>query len=191
MKRTQDNGSRDDTMPNRKPPHDALGSKDRLRASADVLGAQSLIDQFEASLREETALAAEDREYLEQQFRDAIAEAKESKGTVEVMPRSEWMELVEALQHSEALDQDEANALIRQLDEVMQPIKRPLVSKAMEFGRLCQEQGETAALEWYKQQAGLAGDRESSPIPVSSDVSQFRDTITRSRSRRLRGPPHD
>lgn len=152
--------------------------------------AQALMAAFDESLQHDPGLDHEGRDYLRETFQGVLEEVQggeEAKN--KILDRSEWLEMVENLQKVEALDEDETSALIRQLDQMMQPMKRPAVSLALEFNRRCQEDGEEEALQWYRQQVERSSQQPVSAGPRQTDAKPARDSVTQSRSRRLRGPP--
>ena len=87
------------------------------------------------------------------------------------------------------LSEDERNALVRQLDAAIDPLQQPDAQVAMEFARRVQRDGETKALEWLREQRAASAADAVDPAKSKAPLLPGRESITRSRSRRLRGPP--
>lgn len=161
------------------------------RAQAMDSDVQHLLAQFSESLRDEPDIDQEGRDYLQQQFEDALKGAKSAQDPGGDAGSADWRQMVEVLRSAEALDEDEANALIRQMDQMMQPFKRPAVSLAMEYSRRCKADGEESARDWYKRQTLQDPEKDPPPVPGFTRRPLPKDSVTQSRSRRLRGPPND
>jgi len=160
------------------------------RAQAVDSDVQHLLAQFSECLRDEPDIDQEGRNYLQQQFADALKGAKSAQDPGDA-GSADWRQLVEVLRSTEGLDEDEANALIRQMDQMMQPLKRPAVSLAMEYSRRCRADGEESARDWYKRQTLQDPEKDPPPVPGFTRRPLPKDSVTLSRSRRLRGPPND
>ena len=167
---------------------------DGTDANQEQLGsdcdAQALIDDFEASLQDDADLDQQGREFLSQQFTSAVKDAAVNVKAGSGPQRSDWLETIEALRGMGVVDEDESNTLIRQLDQALQPLQRRNVQVAIEFSRRCKEQDEQSALEWLRAATAESADAQQQAAPSpQGDHGTGGDTITKSRSRRLRGPP--
>ena len=101
-----------------------------------------------------------------------------------------------ALQAAGAVSDEDANALVRQLDGALAAFERRESKFAIEFSQRMARDGEQAALEWLRDNRdALLG--EGSPGSVHAAMSNgigepapvMATDATRSRARRVRGPP--
>lgn len=157
--------------------------------TSEALDPQSLIDTFTASLQD-VEMDEGQRQQFGAQFEQAIRDAAANPKADTALERSDWLQAVDVLRQMGVVDENESNALVRQLDQAMQPLQRRNVQLAMEFSRRCEQDGEEQALEWFRAQTLTEGGASSEAPGHStrSDLPQG-DTILNSRSRRLRGPP--
>ncbi len=170
------------------PPQDEL---DRI--------ADSLVEELAATLEEGGVLGADDRAALREQVELALRQQVEAVAAGPAAPavgaaassRSEWLDTIEGLRANEVLTEEDANALIRQLDVILSPSQNKDVDLALEFGRRFQRDGQEQALAWFKAQLNGAS-TETSPNeggkPSEPPVA-LASAIVNSKSRRLRGPP--
>src|SRR5690606_17314897 len=121
-------------------------------------GVEQLLQQFESILEKDLGVDAELREAMQQQFGHALSEAAASPAATEPPDRAAWMEAVQALHKSGSMDEDSANALVRQLDGLLQPLERRESRLAIEFGRRMQSDGADEALAWFREQRAAAQD---------------------------------
>jgi hypothetical protein len=170
---------------------DAAGEEVGQEAPVAANDTQALIDDFDASLQDDADLDQEGRQFLSQQFKAAIQDAASNGGTSRPLERSDWLETLEVLRDMGVVDEDESNTLVRQLDQALQPLQRRNVQVALEFSRRCNEQDEQSALEWLRAQTAEAPKAQQPSSPPSPQLKHAAsgDTVTQSRSRRLRGPP--
>ena len=182
----------------RKPASDAALQRRAAEAevavsSADVddgIDRDAILAEFESALREQPGIGPEGLDFLMPFMRDAVEQASLAPSRVELDAKS-WMATFDAIV-GDTLDEAERNAFVRQLNEAIEPLNEAGTKVALEFARRLQSDGEVAALDWLAEQrraaekeaaaAASPGDRRSVPAPGPQ-------TITRSRSRRLRGPP--
>lgn len=150
------------------------------------IGPEQILSQFEAALREQEDLDEEGFEFLMGHLRDAV-ESASLQPELQELDRNTWIRTFDALV-GEHLDEGDRNAFIRQLNEAIDPLSSSGVQIATEFARRLQAEGEEAALDWLAEQRALEQARSQPRDPASEDTPQ-RQSITRSRSRRLRGPP--
>lgn len=164
-------------------------------AEADVkAGMKDFLQQLESALGDDPHLDRESRDALMRQFEEAMAESDgQAVPIATVADRGVWMEALQALQASGAIDERDTNDLIRQINQALQPLQRQESQLAIEFSRRLQTEGEEKALAWFRiKAAALAqndGGEERSPLPATAEVSPLRSETVNSRSRRLRGPP--
>lgn len=146
---------------------------------------EQILEQFSSALREQEELDEEGYEFLMGHLRDAV-ESASLQPELQQLDRMTWINTFDAIVGDD-MDEGDRNALIRQLNEAIDPLDSSGVQIASEFAKRLQAEGEAAALNWLGEQRKHAA-VESDPIPDSEDAP-LRQSITRSRSRRLRGPP--
>lgn len=152
---------------------------------------QEILDLLERSLRA-TAPSGDDEEldFVIQHMRKAVASADlrpESTG----IDRSAWVDTLETLASEGLLVGQEREDLIRQFGEATDPLQSREAQVALELAQRIERDGEHAAMEW------LAALRSGSAPALDAGggaleggpVLPGKQSITRSRSRRLRGPP--
>lgn len=186
----------------RTPPTGSVGLDQIVTVAADAspdagsqqaeLGVEQkrLLKEFEAALSEQSSLDREDRDFIFEQYKAAIENASiESKLTPDV-DRATWIETAELLSRDQEIERTDIDALIRQFDEAMQPLQSPRVQVALEYVQRLQQYGEANAMEWLQgQHNNQEQDAASKIVPSTPDAILRRQSITQSKSRRLRGPP--
>ena len=165
---------------------------------ADAVEAQKeeALQQFFDLLGEDPSLDSETREQIRRELSAALDAVESPQNSFEMPDRDVWMDAAKALQSVGAVSDDEANALVRQLDDALSVFDRKESKFALEFSQRMARDGEDAALEWLRQNrqvllgegSGSAGNAGMSngignPPPVMATDA------TRSRARRVRGPP--
>lgn len=149
---------------------------------------EQLIDQFGQSLREQLGQDNAELEAVLEHFRQTVED-------VPLEPHlagpdfNTWIETLEALEQNGLLDEDERETLIRQFRDAMAPLQDREAQIALEFAGRLERDGEEKALEWLSAQQRTSSDDGTGKAPESAAGSGGKQEITRSRSRRLRGPP--
>ncbi len=191
--------------PPRRPPPQPRPSQTvvALRPDADEAGVaaadddgyaaviEALVDELATALEAGGVLDPQDRAALRGQVELALRQ-QQGDASAEATPdaaRAEWRETVEGLRRSEVLTEDDASALLRQLDGVLTPERDRDVARALEFGRRVREQGQDQALAWLKAQDQAGDDDDDAVAVVHAPPASLATSIVNSRSRRLRGPP--
>lgn len=156
-------------------------------------GMQKLQEQFQDILQGDVDLGPEQREQMGRMFGQALEHAAATPGPAsdDVFDRGVWRETVETLRQSGGVAEDEADALIRSLNDALEPLERRESRLALEFSRRMAADGEQAAIEWLRRQTdreSVQQAQQSTPIPQDDHPSP-RNEVVRSRSRLLRGPP--
>lgn len=164
-------------------------------AGADLkAGMDDFLRQLDSALREDPSLDRDARDALMQQFEGAMSATNGGAPSIAALAdRSLWVDAVQSLQSSGAMSESEANDLIRQINQALQPLQRRESQLAIEFSRRLQTEGEEKALAWFRKEAASLNnapdaERAASTRP-SAEVSPLRSETIHSRSRRLRGPP--
>ncbi|MDH5822019.1 hypothetical protein QFW77_03290 [Luteimonas sp. RD2P54] len=156
-------------------------------------GMEKLQQQFQTILQGDAELGPEQREQMGQFFEQALASAAASSAPLseEVFDRATWRETVELLRQSGGVAEDEADDLIRCLNDALEPLERRESQLAVEFSRRMAADGEEKAIEWLRAQTDK-GSAQQAQRPVAlpqDDHPSLRNEVVKSRSRRLRGPP--
>jgi hypothetical protein len=148
-----------------------------------------LLADFEGALREQPGMDPEGLEFMLGHLRDALDDVDAAQ--VATPDRGAWMQALDAFVGHGALSEEDRAALVRQLDAAIDPLQGADAQVATEFARRLQADGEQQALRWLKEQQAGARDEEDQAGIAAADtvVAPGPETITRSRSRRLRGPP--
>lgn len=165
-------------------------------AAAVEMEKDALLQQFFELLGEDPSLDLETRDQIRSELSAAL-DAVDAADTVFQAPdRETWMEAAKALQAAGAVSDEDANALVRQLDGALAAFERRESKFAIEFSQRMARDGEQAALEWLRDNRdALLG--EGSPGAVHAAMSNgigepapvMATDATRSRARRVRGPP--
>jgi len=159
--------------------------------SAEAL-ADQLIRQFSTALSDDSDVDRDTAEFLTAQLTDALHKTAQAPDQMVEIDKSEWFATVRALQESGAMQEDEGNALIRQIDKALEPLDRRESKLAFEFSRRLREQGQEAALAWFRTESAKLQEEDKAEAPPhgfgTPEASLDSETI-QSRSRRLRGPP--
>ncbi|WP_242111959.1 hypothetical protein [Luteimonas aquatica] len=149
---------------------------------------EELLATFEAALREQPGMDEKSLEIMLQQFRETIDSAPLDP-SLTVPDRNMWLETIDALVRSQSITEADRSELIREFDEAMAPLQDQDVLVALEFAQRIQRDGREKALEWFNAQREQQEQAAGQQTPAREGPSQFRQSITKSRSRRLRGPP--
>lgn len=146
---------------------------------------KAVLDTFEASLRQQPGLEGDELEFVIAHMRKRVQEM-EFQPEIAGPDRNAWVQTLDALVEGDLLSRDECDVLIRQFGEATGPLHTRDAMLALELARRIERDGHERAMEWLvTQETGDAGG-----ILVSSLVEVTgKQSITRSRSRRLRGPP--
>jgi hypothetical protein len=93
-----------------------------------------LVAEFSAALAQQEGLDKESQIFIVEQFQHAVQEANEDPDS-KPPDRAEWIHVIELLQQSGELAEDETNTLIRQLDAALRPLEGREARLALEFNR--------------------------------------------------------
>lgn len=151
---------------------------------------QELEQQFQAVLQDDASLDVETREQFGQLFQQALEDAAASPDLDAEPDSAEWVGAVEALRQGGGVADDEANQLIRRINDALAPLQRKESRLAMEFSRRLAADGQEKALAWLRdaREAEQRASKEAVELPRDNHPS-LQDEVVNSRSRRLRGPP--
>lgn len=158
-------------------------------------GMADLQRKFQSLLQEQAGLDPEERAEMAKFFEQSIQDASGSPSGAlneDVFDKATWSDTVELMLKAGTVEQDEADHLIRTINDALAPLECRESKLAIEFNRRMATEGEQRAIEWLRSQSQTTetqAAREPQAVP-GSDVRQpvASETIN-SRSRRLRGPP--
>ncbi|TYT25905.1 hypothetical protein FZO89_06360 [Luteimonas viscosa] len=151
---------------------------------------REILDLLEASLRT-TAPAGddEDLDFVIAHMRKAVAEANLQPAATGI-ERTAWVDTLEALARDGLLAREERESLIRQFGEATSQVQNREVQVALELAQRIERDGEQAAMAWLASlRAGDAPAPGAGGAFADQVVLPGKQSITKSRSRRLRGPP--
>lgn len=152
---------------------------------------QKLIADFAASLEGRDDLDEDGRDFLLQQYREAV-ESAPADLSLTIPDRMQWIETVDALKANGLLSEEDSNNLVRSFEEALHPLQSPEFKDALEFARRLRSGDEESALAW------LASRRESADAddasgdgssPTTTPEHTRRPATGDRRVRRPRGPP--
>lgn len=154
-------------------------------------GFEEKLAEFEAMLQAQPGMTEEGLELVLQGCRDALDNVS-LQPALAVPQRNEWIASIDALIQQGALDQASGDALVRQIDAAVAPLESPGVQRALELAERIQRDGQAQAREWLETQSDKEASDDLAQVrsnEAAVDSHPLRESITRSRSRRLRGPP--
>ena len=149
-----------------------------------------IIAQLEQALRA-TAPAGDDQDldFVIEQMRKAVA-AADLRPEPSAMERAPWVDTLEALAGEGLLAVEERESLIRQFGEASDVLQTREAQVALELAERIERDGEQAAMAWLASlRPGNPEARGVGGTVETNAVLPGKQSITRSRSRRLRGPP--
>lgn len=149
---------------------------------------QRAIDEFESSLRGQDGMDEEGMQLLLDAFRAAVNEAPMDVSFTPLGPE-EVARTLNGLVDEGVLQEDERNALARQFESALDPLEDEKVRIALEFAQRVERDGEAEARKWLEAQQEASSDGAGQQPLDSSATPHSGQAITKSRSRRLRGPP--
>ena len=151
----------------------------------------NLVEDFAATLDRRDDLDEDGRDFLLQQYREALENAADDL-SVSIPDRMQWIETVDALKASGLLSDEDSNNLIRSFDEAMHPLQSPEFKEALELATRMRDGGEESALAWLESRRAKADSAEETaagPVPEASPEHARRPVTGDRRVRRPRGPP--
>lgn len=158
--------------------------------TADEAQRRKLVDDFAASLDRRDDLDEDGRDFLLQQYREAVENAPADL-SLSIPDRMQWIETVDALKANGLLSDEDSNNLIRSFEEALHPLQSPEFREALEFASRIRDGGEESALAWLESRRAQAdaGEQASAPVPAAMPEHARRPATGDRRVRRPRGPP--
>lgn len=158
-------------------------------------GMAELQQKFQALLQDQMDIGHEERAEMAQFFEQSIRDAAQSPTTPlneEVFDKATWSRTVDLMRKAGTVTDDEADHLVRTINDALLPLERRESRLAIEFNRRMAADGEQKAVEWLQAQS-METQAETARRPLGTSLgdasSPARDETINSRSRRLRGPP--
>ncbi|MGJ4802655.1 hypothetical protein ACQYVW_05415 [Luteimonas sp. SDU82] len=150
---------------------------------------REIFDLLEQSLRA-TAQPGddEDLDFVIEHMRKAVSGA-DLRPATSTIDRTAWVDTLESLASEGLLDGDERENLIRQFGEAGSVLHSRDAQVALELARRIERDGERAAMEWLASQRAGHAPTHGAGATIDDGPVAGKQSITRSRSRRLRGPP--
>lgn len=180
------------------PPAGGAAPQERAQSGGGVearvqSGLKAIQQQFQALLEADQDINPDQREHMARFFEQALEDAAASSAPAadDVFDPATWTGTVDQLRRSGDIAADEADHLIRSLNEALAPLERRESRLALEFSRRMASEGEARAIAWLRQQSS-EGEAEAARRPAPPPVAQvatLHSDVVNSRSRRLRGPP--
>lgn len=152
---------------------------------------QKLVADFAASLEGRDDLDEDGRDFLLQQYRQAV-ESAPADLSLTIPDRMQWIETVDALKANGLLSEEDSNNFIRSFEEALHPLQSPEFKDALEFARRLRSGDEESALAWLasrKDSAGADDASDAGPSPTATPEHARRPATGDHRVRRPRGPP--
>jgi len=137
-------------------------------AMPDAPERQRVIDDFEAALREDPGLTAEERDTILRSFKDALHNAPVQLGAPDVDElRASFVRVVQTMAEERFIEPSEQEGLMRQLFDAAKVLDSDEVRQSTEFARRIQQDGEAKALEWLAAQRKPSAPQQAAPQPSS------------------------
>lgn len=158
---------------------------------SDAEQRQKLVADFAASLEGRDDLDEEGRDFLLQQYRDAV-ESAPADLSLTIPDRMQWIETVDALKANGLLSEEDSNNLVRSFEQALHPLQSPEFKDALECARRLRSGDEASALAWLasrREGAGADDASEDDPLPTEFPEHARRPATGDRRVRRPRGPP--
>ena len=162
------------------------GSLDPQKMASELLG------QIDDLLRNQPSIGQEDREAFNEHFGAALRKAVDAGDAAGSGGGASLQDSVEQLKRYAAEVDDGSNELVRRLNDALAPLERRETKIALEFSRRLQADGQESAMSWLREQQQATEQDAAGANQVVPDRNRgqpTRDDVTKSRSRRLRGPP--
>lgn len=126
---------------------------------------QRLIDEFDAALRDEPELSAEERESVLRQFREALQNAPVQLGAPDLEAlQANFAGTVGAMAQEQMIHASDREGLIRNFQEALQPLADEQVRRSSELAARIERDGAEKAGEWLATQGGATQESMASPI---------------------------
>lgn len=164
------------------------GAEATARQSQHEALKQRAIQEFESSLRGKEGIDEQGLEALLGAFRDAVREAPLDVQFTPLDPE-EVTRTLNGLVDDGVLVEEDRNAIARQFEGALDPLQDTELQIALEFAQRVERDGEAEARQWLQAQKAAADANAPQDPPAADVVPHSSQAITRSRSRRLRGPP--
>ena len=153
---------------------------------------EDLLKDIHGQLKDQKSLDSGEIDQVMEHFRAAIADASLEPSATTPVDMLSWIQVLEdtILADQDASEEDERNALLRQSGDLKNSFQNHDLQVALEYVQRLQEHGEEAAVAWL---ASRQAEKETAKVSAQVNEQGMAEiaphSITRSKSRRLRGPP--
>lgn len=148
-----------------------------------------IIEEFESALREQPGMDDEGLEFLMGIFRKTVDETPLDASLAPTDP-ADFAKTLNLLVENGVLGEDDRNDLVRHCEESFAPLRDKDVQIALEFAERLSRDGESKAMEWLEAQQQASVEVPKTAVETAGRTGvALKQSVTRSRSRRLRGPP--
>lgn len=162
------------------------------QGAANEAARDKFMKQLHVQLVEQRSLDNSEIDLIMEHFRAAVAEVSLKPITSE-LDMSSWISVLEDVASAESAAPDEADhlALLRQIFQLKTSLQEPGLQTALEYMQRLEADGEEEASAWLAGRRAEQGDAEVATQANDKDAAglMLQQSITQSRSRRLRGPP--
>lgn len=150
---------------------------------------QEFLRNLQAELLDQRSLSSDEIDLLMAHFRQAINEAPLEPHAAQ-LDAAAWVAQLEQFVSSDLTEGADRAELIRQISQLKESIENKSLQIALEYSERLQRDGEAEAMKWlaakHEEQVQAQVERQAETLPRESGLRQ---SVTRSKSRRLRGPP--
>lgn len=166
-------------------------STETERGEVAVEAQQEFLRTLHADLIDQRSLSEGEVDSIMAYFRDAIEAARIDPQPAQKLDVGAWIEQLERLAEGGSVGADDQAALLRQISQLKESCEDQSLQLALEYSERLQRDGEQEAMKWL---ADRQADQTQFQVQKHANelvekVSSLKQSVTRSRSRRLRGPP--
>src|SRR5690606_11034529 len=135
--------------------------------AAAAIDPEAMLAEFESALRSEPGIGQDGLDFLMPFLRDAVEQASLQPFRAEIDPAA-WKAAFDGIV-GDALDDGEGSAMVRRLNEAVEPLGDEKTQVALEFARRVQTDGQAAAIAWLEEHKKLAGKADPQAPPPTAD----------------------
>lgn len=164
-------------------------------AASDPAGEDTrdnLLTEIHEQLQGQQSLDSGEIDEVMEHFRAAITDASLEPSATTPRDMLSWIQVLEetVLADQDSSEEDDRNALLRQIGDLKNSLQNHDLQIALEYVQRLHEFGEEEAVAWL---ASRQAEKETAQVSAQANEQGMADvaphSITRSKSRRLRGPP--
>lgn len=153
---------------------------------------ENLLKEVREQLLDQRTLDSAEVDLVMEHFRTAITDASLEPSATSPADALSWIQILEetVLADQDPSEEDERNALLRQIGDLKNSLQNRDLQIALEYVQRLDTYGEEEAAAWLESQQA---EKETAKVSAQANEQGMADvalqSITRSKSRRLRGPP--